>query len=175
MKLVVGLGNPGEKYFQTRHNIGFAVVDRLVEELNSSFHLNKKFSSEEAILAEIKTLVVKPQTFMNLSGEAVSRVMQETKIKPEEMLLVRDDIDMEVGKVRLKQESGSGGHKGVESIVSRVGNNFTQLKIGVGRPVDQREVEDYVLQKPLPEEAETLEKAIAEAVLEIKKWAASEN
>ncbi|CAN5578316.1 aminoacyl-tRNA hydrolase [soil metagenome] len=170
MKLLVGLGNPEEKYSRTRHNLGFWVVDLFVAEKEEQFHEEKALHSALAKIPGLDLLVIKPMTYVNLSGDAVQKVTQYYKIQPEEVLVVRDDIDMEVGKIRIKNESGSGGNNGIKNIIERVGDRFTQLKVGVGRPEGSQDVADYVLEKPTSEQSSLLNEAVKEAALEIQKW-----
>jgi PTH1 family peptidyl-tRNA hydrolase len=131
MKLVVGLGNPGKEYENTRHNIGFEVVKKITE---SAWKKNKKFNTEiaEEKIGNEKIIFLKPQTFMNNSGRAVAAAANFYKIKPVDILIVHDDIDLPLGKIRIKKDGSSGGHRGVESIIASLGTeNFIRLKIGV--------------------------------------------
>lgn len=167
MKLIVGLGNPGEKYQKTRHNVGFMVVDRLGSSLqptayskkskNPVWEINKKLLS--VICRLPSAILAKPQTFVNQSGEAVAKIASFYKIKPKDILVIRDDVDMELGKVRgPKDQTGSGGHKGVESIIEKLGGeDFYQLKIGVGRPLEDVETEKWVLSDFSADEMEKIE------------------
>jgi PTH1 family peptidyl-tRNA hydrolase len=172
MKIIVGLGNPGKKYEGTRHNAGFMVIDRFAEKLEIKIE-KKKFSAligETTVKGE-KCLLVKPQTYMNLSGEAVLAVKQFYKAQPEDIIVVYDDMDLPVGKIRIRKQGGSGGHKGMISIISCLGTeNFIRIRIGIGGPKDrsEQEVINHVLGDFTSEEKaiirETQEKA-AEAVL----------
>jgi PTH1 family peptidyl-tRNA hydrolase len=131
MKLVVGLGNPGEKYENTRHNIGFEVANRLAE---AAWKINKKFNAEisEGKIGREKIIFLKPQTFMNNSGRAVAAAAGFYKIKPADILVIHDDIDLPLGKIRIKKDGSSGGHRGIESIIAALGSeNFLRLKIGL--------------------------------------------
>jgi peptidyl-tRNA hydrolase, PTH1 family len=170
MKLIVGLGNPDESYAKTRHNLGFWVADLFVDQKEQQFHEEKSLQAWLAKIPGEDTVVIKPTTYVNLSGDAVQKVMQYYKIKLEDVLVVRDDIDMEVGKLRLKTESGSGGNNGVKHIIERVGDRFSQLKVGVGRPEGGQDVADYVLQKPSPTEKEILDQAVTESIAAITDW-----
>ncbi|MEK7595780.1 MAG: aminoacyl-tRNA hydrolase [Patescibacteria group bacterium] len=149
MKLVVGLGNPGVKYEHTRHNVGFMLLNAYaaVKFADGVVWLEEnKFSSHVIRFGEV--LLVKPQTFMNRSGEALSKLSSFYKIEFNDILVVHDDVDLKFGEVKLKKGSGSAGHHGVEDTISRLGSNdFWRLRVGVGRPEDARfDVEDYVLQ-----------------------------
>lgn len=144
MKLIVGLGNPGKEYINTRHNVGFSVIDAYLTEQN----WKKKFNSlycEKVIKGE-KVIFVKPTTFMNLSGEAVRDFVKYYKINIDDILVIHDDMDLELGTYKLKKNSGSGGHNGIKSIISVIGDSFSRLKIGVShnRLMDTK---DYVLGK----------------------------
>ena len=146
MKIVVGLGNPGEKYAHTRHNVGFTVVDEILKDYVAGPKYNKKF---EAIIYSLdkNRLLIKPQTFMNISGKTVNRFVNFYKIKPEELLIVHDDVDLEFGEIKHQFGRGAAGHKGVQSIVDSLGSDqFNRVRIGIGRPKDSTEVEKWVLQ-----------------------------
>lgn len=178
MKLLVGLGNPGEKYEHTRHNIGFRVIDFLLEKYKHTasiyWHEDKKLKSmlKTILFADQYILLVKPQTFMNLSGEAVQRVMQEYKAKLEDIIVVYDDLDLPVGELRIRKEGGSGGHNGVQSIIDAIGEKFIRVRIGIGRPEDSSKfkvqssklVEDYVLEKFNSEEQSLIDQVIPNVV-----------
>lgn len=129
--LVVGLGNPGATYAQSRHNIGFAMLDLLAEEMGSAFSLQKGFDGAEGRFGSHSLVLVKPLVGMNLSGKALIQLFQEV----DKMIVIYDDLDMEAGRVRIKKEgSGHGGHNGVKSIIECVGGSFDRIKIGIGRP-----------------------------------------
>ncbi len=172
-KLVVGLGNPGQEYAGTRHNIGFAVLDRLAAEQSGSFKRKFRFAAE---VAEIgvggeKVMLVKPQTYMNRSGIAVVAVAQWLKVAPPEMLVVVDDADLPLGQLRLRSEGGSGGHNGLGSIIEALGGEekFARLRVGIGRrgPAGE-DITGHVLGRFALPERETADKAVtmaAEAVM----------
>lgn len=163
MKLIVGLGNPGKNYGGTRHNFGFEFLDFLADDLDFSFQKSAKFKAE---FAEVKNdlhqkvFFLKPQTFMNLSGESVHALMGFYKLTLDEILVIHDDVDLPFGKIRFVREGGSGGHNGINSIVNVCGSSsFNRLKLGVGRPkVVQQEVADHVLEKFNSEEKKDLQK-----------------
>lgn len=149
MKLVVGLGNPGKEYEKTRHNIGFSVLDLLVNKYNATFCENKKFNALEAVINVIgeKVILVKPLTFMNLSGDSVIKYINYYNIDINNLLVIHDDLDMELGKIRIAFDSSSGGHNGIKSIIDNLNSQkFTRLKIGISnnKCVDTK---DYVLSK----------------------------
>ncbi len=154
MKLIVGLGNPGEKYTTTRHNAGFIFVDNLCKVLELSWAIEKK--SDAAVAKNAKFILAKPQTFMNNSGTAVAKLLTYFKVPVENLVVVHDDVDLPFGEYRLKQGSGSAGHHGVIDIIEKVGTqDFWRFRIGVGRPAESKySVEDYVLKPFAPSEVE---------------------
>lgn len=167
MKIIVGLGNPGKEYENTRHNFGSLVVDRLVDELGGSFKKSRRLY--EAFLhkeGRDKVLFVKPLTFMNVSGVAVEKALRYYKKKPDVLLVIYDDLDLPLGRIKFTRGGSSGGHKGIESIIELLGTkNFCRLRLGIGRPEGKIESYDYVLSKFLKGENsladETIEKASA--------------
>lgn len=168
MKLIVGLGNPGPKYEATRHNAGFLAVDALAETLGVSFGASK-YRCELAELrhpAHDKVFLLKPQTFMNLSGESAGSFAAFYKIAPADVLAVYDDLDLPPGRLRFATKGGAGGHNGVKSLIQAFGTpEFPRLKIGIGRPLHpDHEVVDYVLQKFPKEERECFDKTLKLAV-----------
>ena len=148
--LVVGLGNPGQKYANTRHNMGFLPVDLLAEE--AGVQLNKvKFKSAYNILrfAGARCLVMKPQTYMNLSGEAVREAAQFYKIPPERVLVIYDDVSLPVGKLRVRPSGSAGGHNGIKNIIAHLGTqDFPRVKIGTGAPGEGGDMIDWVIGVP---------------------------
>ena len=147
MKLVVGLGNPGKEYANTRHNIGFMYLDYICKEDN--FVLNKKFNALEfeQIIDNEKILFIKPLSFMNLSGEVVINYLNYYKLNNSDILVIQDDLDMEVGKYKLLFNRGDGGHNGIKNIISNIhGKDFLRLKIGISK-VDNIDTRNYVLGK----------------------------
>lgn len=145
--LVVGLGNPGREYRNSRHNFGFMVVDRFVQSLNADFSKSQlKSLTATVTVAENKVLVAKPQTFMNLSGDSAVPLMKYYKIPAERLLVVHDDMDLPFGVLRMRPGGGAGGQKGLASIIDRLGHQaFARLRCGIGHPPGQMEVHDYVL------------------------------
>jgi len=147
MKLIVGLGNPGEKYEDTRHNIGFKVIDYLVEEYNGTA-FREKFQGliSEITYKDDKILLLKPQTYMNLSGNSVNDVVKFFKLNPKEDLIVAfDDMDLKSGQIKIKRKGSAGGHNGMKSIISHLGEEFIRVKLGIGKPDTREEVINYVL------------------------------
>lgn len=147
MYLIVGLGNPGEKYRGTRHNVGFLAVERLAEEAGACFGQSKwPALSCKVALAGQSAVLVKPQTFMNLSGEAVEPIASYYKIEPEGIVVIHDDLDLECGRIKLGVNRGAGGHNGIKSIIQRLGSrSFNRIRIGIGHPGQVMPVERYVL------------------------------
>ena len=167
IKLIVGLGNPGDKYADTRHNAGEWLIDRLARRFNVTLNAENKFFGNVGKTLmhgkDIRFLV--PTTFMNLSGKAVGALANFYRIKPEEILVLHDELDLPPGSVKLKLGGGHGGHNGLKDIVAALGNNnnFYRLRIGIGHPGHRDLVAGYVLNKPSPSEREALEKAWDEA------------
>lgn len=152
MKLIVALGNPWAEYAMTRHNLGFLIIDKLADVYGwTDFLEQKKFSGDVAtgMVGKRQVVVLKPQTFMNKSGKSVQAVVQFYKIAPQDILVVHDDIDLEVGKIKLKYAGSHGGHNGIRDIVTQCGTEgFWRLKLGIGRPEDMRhDIVEYVLWK----------------------------
>lgn len=167
MILIVGLGNIGEKYSNTRHNIGFLVLDSLLKKLtsvkDSVWEQNKKFNSFLA-KAEDDILLAKPLTFMNNSGEAVVKIMNFYKIQPFGLYLVHDDVDLPLGKIKISAGHGSGGHKGVESVINSLSSNdFVRIRVGVGKD-KQFETEKYVLSPFSLKEQGTVKNVVKKSV-----------
>ena len=149
MKLVVGLGNPGEKYAGTRHNVGFMVIDEIITTYVASPKYNKKFEAITYTL-DRNRIIAKPQTFMNASGKSVNRLVNFYKIKPEGLLVVHDDVDLDFGQIKHQFARGAAGHKGVQSIIEALGSDgFHRVRIGIGRPdlPADLDTDKWVLQK----------------------------
>lgn len=165
MKLVVGLGNPGERYRFSRHNLGFLVIDELADREGISLS-QKGFEARygKGSVGTTPALLAQPQTFMNRSGLAVRRLFDYFKIDLENLIVVHDDLDLPFGTLRLKKGGGSGGHKGLISVVESLGeDDFIRVRMGIGKPPHKGMVEDYVLQFLTREEAERLSEVISEA------------
>jgi PTH1 family peptidyl-tRNA hydrolase len=158
MNLVVGLGNPGTKYQNTRHNAGFMVVDRLISSTRARDISKKTFEGQ--LYKSGNTLFLKPQTFMNLSGKSVRSVMQFYKIDLEDLIVIHDDIDLALGNIRFKRGGSSGGHNGLKSIDELVGRDYLRVRIGVGKPERKSEVVSYVLAPFESDEEIVLQKVI---------------
>ena len=147
MKVIVGLGNPGKKYENTRHNIGFAAIDYIAEKEGININTGKrKALVGTGYIDGVKVLLVKPQTFMNLSGESLRPIMDFYKLEPEDFLVIFDDIDLDVGRIRVRRKGSAGGHNGMKSIISHLGSmEFPRIKIGVGAKPAGYDLADYVL------------------------------
>jgi len=157
MKLIVGLGNSGDKYLYNRHNVGFMLVDKLAEKLGVKWEDSSKFKAK--IAKKDDFILIKPMDFMNNSGEPVSLVMNFYKMLPNELTVVHDDIDLDFEDVKKQLASGSAGHKGVESIISSLGTKeFWRVRVGVGRPVNAQSVESFVLSNFSEEELGVIKK-----------------
>ena len=163
MKLIVGLGNPGAKYRGTRHNIGFAVLDELAARWQVSF----ESAPVDALIAKVRgadeVLLAKPLTFMNASGEAVGALLRYYKIEIADLLVVVDDVQLPLGKIRARVRGSAGGHNGLKSIVAHIGDEFSRLRIGVGRGDPRRDLADHVLTRFDADEAAEVERVTARA------------
>ena len=170
--LVVGLGNPGREYAQTRHNAGFMLADALAARLGVRFRrLQFKALTTDARYGKAKIILAKPQTYMNLSGQAVAPLLRFYKIPPERLLVAYDDLDLPLGAVRLRPKGGHGGHKGMRSIIERLGTQeFPRLRLGIGRPPGRMDAAAYVLQPFSPAEKDLMSLAIARGVEGIFRW-----
>ena len=143
MLLFSGLGNPGQKFKHNRHNIGFISID----EISNKCEFKKKFKGlfGENQIGQIKSYFLKPMTFMNLSGESLLEIKQFFKLKNENIFIIHDDLDLEIGKVKVKNGGSNAGHNGLESISSKIGNDYNRLRIGIGHPGQKDLVDKYVL------------------------------
>ncbi len=147
MKIIVGLGNPGIKFRKNRHNAGFMALDKVAEETRINMK-TKKFDSVigRDLIEKKEIILAKPQTFVNLSGQAVSKLVNFHKIDPEDLIVIHDDADIEFGRIRVKKNGKSGGHNGIESIIDALGNeNFSRIRIGIGRSIHCEDLKKYVL------------------------------
>lgn len=166
MKLIVGLGNIGEKYLFTRHNVGFMVVDKLAYDKGFDFKEEKKL---KCFLAKARingddVVVIKPTTFMNLSGEAISLVMNYYKIDVKDLIVIYDDLSLDLGKLRFRANGSDGGHNGIKSIIKHVGGkNFDRIKVGIG-PQPTIPAEAFVLQNFAKEQMEDLKSSVKRTV-----------
>ncbi len=173
--LVVGLGNPGAEYARTRHNAGFLVLEEVARRASAGWNFERKFDARVAKLdqGERKVLLAQPQTFMNLSGEAVSALVGFYRVPLNQLLVVTDDADLPLGELRLRPKGSSGGHHGLESIEQHVGTReFARLKVGIGRKDGRREITGHVLGKFGAEEAELMDKVLQRAADQASCWVA---
>ncbi len=168
MKLIVGLGNPGPTYSNTRHNIGFMVVDSLIQNLQPSNISKKSFEGE--LYKKGDLLLLKPTTFMNLSGKSVQAVANFYKINLDDILVVHDEIDIPFGAIKLKKGGGSGGHNGLKSIDTMVGKEYNRLRLGVDKPERKEMVAGYVLGRFNPKEESVLDRFVELGSKVAKEW-----
>lgn len=163
MHIIVGLGNPGDTYRQTRHNIGFLVIEALAKRA-SVVSFRDKFSAQvaEATLADEKVLFVKPQTYMNLSGNALTQILAWYRLPLAKAMVIHDDLDLPFGALRLRRGGGAGGHNGISDIIRKCGGaDFIRVRCGLGRPTPPMAVADYVLSRFTSEERDELERCVA--------------
>lgn len=168
LRLIVGLGNPGAEYAETRHNAGFWLCERLARELGTSFARESRYHglAAKARLGGTDTWLLMPQTFMNRSGQAVRALTQFYRIEPAEMLVLHDELDLPPGQMRLKFGGGLGGHNGLKDITAHLGTqDYWRLRIGIGHPGDRNEVVDFVLKPPRKEERGEIDAALDRALL----------
>ncbi|MFA4817951.1 MAG: aminoacyl-tRNA hydrolase [Parcubacteria group bacterium] len=177
MKIIFGLGNPGKEYEYTRHNIGFEIVEKIKNDWNfSPWEFNKKFNAE--ISKGTDMLLVKPQTFMNLSGEAVQGILTFYKLAPDDIIVIHDDLDIAVGKYKIATDSSSAGHHGVENIIEKLGTQkFKRIRVGIGTEASiesstkkcELGAHDYVLDKFTEEEMEKIKNIENDVLDEIEQ------
>lgn len=170
--LIVGLGNPGREYRLNRHNIGFRAVERLSKAWQIPLeHVRSKAFVGIGQWNNHRIILAKPQTFMNLSGQAVSSLFRFYKIQPEKLLVIFDDLDLPLGTLRLRADGGSAGHKGMTSIIQQLGSgDFPRLRLGIGRPSGRMPVEEYVLQNFNSAEEELLPTLLDQAVQAVETF-----
>ncbi len=175
MKMIIGLGNPGKPYEHTRHNIGFDVVDELANRFNSPL-TQMKFKGMYTVIhqPEGKVLLVKPLTYMNLSGECIVPLMDYYDISEDQIVVIYDDLDLAVGKLRLRQKGSAGGHNGIKSIIQHLGTQeFNRIRVGVDRPPAGMKVPDYVLSKFSTDEKPLMDEALKKSADACEKWLTS--
>ena len=164
MKIVVGLGNPGAQYANTPHNVGFEAVDRIASSIGAVWEFKKAYNAMwcRGVFAGSPVICVKPQTFMNLSGDAVAPIVRYSNASPCDLVVLQDDIDLAAGRIRVRKGGSCGGHNGVRSIIERLGStDFVRVKIGVGK--DKSDVVGHVLGKLSPEVRKILDLSISAA------------
>jgi PTH1 family peptidyl-tRNA hydrolase len=165
MKLIIGLGNPGEKYERTRHNAGFWLIERFAAQTGTAMRKDAKFQALVGRHAASGVWLLLPQNFMNASGRPVQMMASFFKIAPAEILVVHDELDFAPGAVKIKQGGGIAGHNGLKDISARLGSHdYWRLRIGIGHPGDRHAVTDYVLNKPAPEDRAAIDAAIERAL-----------
>lgn len=172
MKMVVGLGNPGKKYQATKHNIGFITLDELAYQEKVSFN-KSKFEADvaETRFGTEKVLFVKPQTFMNDSGRSVRPLMDYYNVDLKDLLVIYDDLDLPVGKIRLRQKGSAGGHNGIKSIIQHVGSqDFNRIRIGIDRPYPKQTVIQHVLSPFAKDVHEDMLDAVKRSAAATKDW-----
>lgn len=171
MYVIVGLGNPGKKYENTRHNVGFAVIDKLAKDCDIKVNKSKHSAKiGEGVIEGEKVVLAKPQTYMNLSGMSVRSLMDFYKIDPEsELIIISDDIDLPTGNLRIRKSGSAGGHNGLKSIIANVGTQgFTRIRVGVGAKVEGEDLADHVLGHFNKDDAKIIEIAAETAAEAIK-------
>ena len=172
MYLIVGLGNPEEEYSKTRHNMGFNTINKIAQKYNIEVNKNKfQGLCENAIIEDKKVILIKPQTYMNLSGNCVKEFVDFYKVKKEEVLVIYDDMDIEPGKIKIRKKGSSGGHNGMKSIIKMLGTEeFPRIRVGIGRPKYSGDEINYVIGAIPEEDITKLEDGIElaqKAVIEI--------
>lgn len=172
MKIIVGLGNPGKEYEETRHNLGFMAIDKIAKKLSVEINKNKF----NGLIGELnydneKVLLVKPQTFMNLSGNCVEQILDFYKLEAEDLIVIYDDIDIEFGKIRIRPSGSPGTHNGMRNITDMIqSQNFCRIRIGTGKPSENQELFNFVLSKFNRKELKIVDEVttkVAEAIIEI--------
>jgi len=172
VKVIIGLGNPGKKYEDTRHNAGFMAIDKISEKWGIPVTQNKfRAHVGEGRLDGEKVLLVKPQTYMNLSGESVAEIMKFYKLIPDDLVVIFDDLDLPTGQLRLREKGSAGGHNGIKSMIAHLGTqDFKRIKVGINRPEPGRSVSDYVLQAFPAAEKENINEAVTLAADAAAMW-----
>lgn len=175
MKLVVGLGNPGKKYEGTRHNIGFDCVDHCAKQLNIELNEAKfKGIFGKGIVNGQKVILLKPLTYMNLSGESVRALMDYYQIELEDVLVIYDDLDLPTGKIRLRQKGSAGGHNGIKSLIAHLGTQeFKRIRVGIDRPASGESIVNYVLGTYHPDERQAVTDSIEQTKSAVEAWMSS--
>lgn len=172
MKMIIGLGNPGKKYENTRHNIGFQAIDKLASQLNAP-PMQSKFNGMYSVVhrPEGKVMLVKPLTFMNLSGECVRPLMDYYDVAIEDIIVLYDDLDFAPGELKLRQKGSAGGHNGIKSLIAHLGTDqFKRIRLGIGRPINGMKVADYVLSDFSKEETPDIQIMIDKSTEACVKW-----
>ena len=165
MKMIVGLGNPGTEYVGTRHNVGFETIDRIVDAFGITMNNHKhKGVSGQGMIGSSKVIVVKPMTYMNNSGECVGALARFYKIAPEDIIVIYDDINLDVGQLRIREKGSAGGHNGIKSIIAHLGSeNFKRIRIGVGMKRAGQDLASHVLSRFSKEQQEAIAQGMDDA------------
>jgi peptidyl-tRNA hydrolase, PTH1 family len=172
LKLIIGLGNPGKKYDNTRHNVGFEVIDKLASSLDAPLD-KQKFNGiyGQTLINGEKVILLKPLTYMNLSGESVRPLMDYFDIDVEDIVVIYDDLDLATGVIRLRQKGSPGGHNGMKSLVQHLGTEkFKRVRIGISRPTNGMSVPNYVLGTFNKDEQPLIDEAIEKSAAACKRW-----
>ncbi len=171
MYIIAGLGNPGLKYAGTRHNVGFCVIDELSDRFNIRVNEHKhKALIGKGMIGGEKVILVKPQTFMNLSGESIRQVMDFYKLDSSDLIVIYDDISLDVGQLRIRTKGSAGGHNGIKSIISHVGSQvFDRVRVGVGEKPERMDLADYVLGVFSRDDQEKIREAIRDGASAVEK------
>ena len=166
IRLIAGLGNPGREYADTRHNAGFWFLEEVARKAGASLRLESRFHASVARvnLSGQEVWLIAPQTYMNISGQALAALASYYKISPEEILVVHDELDLLPGTARLKRGGGPGGHNGLKDIIARLGPDFWRLRIGIGHPGDKNAVADFVLHRPSQTEETLMRDALDQSL-----------
>lgn len=166
MKLIIGLGNPGTEYEETRHNVGFKAIDYLADDHNINPNKNKfKALFGEGRVGDKKVILAKPQTYMNLSGESVQMFVKWYKVSPKDILIIYDDVSLPPGQLRIREKGGAGGHNGIRNIIQQLGTDeFQRIKIGIGEKPQGWNLADYVLSRFSGPEMKIMEKTMKDVV-----------
>ena len=172
LKIIAGLGNPDDKYEQTLHNAGFWFVDAVARKFGGDFRYDKKFDADIARtrIGGNDVWLLKPQSYMNLSGQPVRGVLDYYRLQPDELLVAHDEIDLPPGTVQLKLGGGHGGHTGIRDVIKHCGPNFVRLRLGVGHPGEKSKVSGYVLRKGSTDVQSAVEQNIDDAIAVLETW-----
>jgi len=172
MKVIIGLGNPGKQYETTRHNIGFRIIDELSKKLNAPA-MQSKFNGMYTVVhtTEGKVILVKPLTYMNLSGECVRPLMNYFDVDIDQILVIYDDLDFNPGQLRFRQKGSAGGHNGMKSLIAHLETDkFNRIRVGIGRPSNGMKISDYVLSSFSKEEMPLIEEMIKKSTDACEEW-----
>ena len=173
MKIVVGLGNPGSKYKGTRHNVGFDVIDALVERYAFGARAKSKFNANvnEVMIGTTKVVLISPLTYMNLSGQSVRAAIDFFKLDLDDLMVICDDLNLEVGRIRIRAKGSAGGQNGIKDIINRLGTQeFPRLRLGIGRPPANWDTADYVLGKFDEHDQASIDDSVKQAVKACELW-----